>query len=155
MSSNPTPLIRTLNRAECDAVLARNHVGRVAYGKGNRIDIQPVHYVFHRAWIYGRTRHGAMLETTGDSWWPVAFEVDEAEELFRWRSVVVHGGFYTLPPDGAAAQQAEWDEAVGLLRTLLPETFTADDPVAFRLVLFRIAVQDVSGREAVPGGAAG
>jgi len=155
VSSNPTPVIRTLNRAECDAVLARNHVGRVAYARGNRIDIQPVHYVFHEAWIYGRTRHGAMLETTGDTWWPVAFEVDEAEELFRWRSVVVHGGFYPVPPDGAAGEQAEWEAAVGLLRTLLPQTFTADDPVAFRQVLFRIAVQDVSGREAVPGGAAG
>ena len=155
MSSNPTPVIRTLNRAECDAVLARNHVGRVAYARGNRIDIQPVHYVFHDAWIYGRTRHGAMLETTGDTWWPVAFEVDEAEELFRWRSVVVHGGFYPIPPEAAAGRQAEWEEAVALLRTLLPGTFTAGDPVAFRQVLFRIAVQDVSGREAVPGGAAG
>jgi nitroimidazol reductase NimA-like FMN-containing flavoprotein (pyridoxamine 5'-phosphate oxidase superfamily) len=155
VSIDPTPLIRTLNRAECDAVLARNHVGRVAYARGNRIDIQPVHYVFHEAWIYGRTRHGAMLETTGDTWWPVAFEVDEAEELFRWRSVVVHGGFYPIPPDGAAGRQDEWEAAVGLLRTLLPETFTADDPVAFRQVLFRIAVQDVSGREAVPGGAEG
>lgn len=155
MSTTATPLIRTLNRAECDAVPARNHVGRVAYARGNRIDIQPVHFAFHQAWIYGRTRRGAMLDTTGDTWWPVALEVDEAEAPFRWRSVVVHGGFYTIPPDGVAGRQAEWKEAVGLLRTLLPGTFTADDPVAFRQVLFRIAVQDVSGREAVAGGAAG
>jgi hypothetical protein len=153
VSSKPTPLIRTLNRAECDAVLARNHVGRIAYARGNRIDIQPIHYVFHEAWLYGRTRHGALLETTGETWWPVAFEVDEVEELFRWRSVVVHGGFYTIPAEGSAAEQEEWERAVGLLRTLIPETFTPDDPAAFRRVLFRIAVQDVSGREALPGGA--
>lgn len=153
MSSKPAPLIRTLNRAECDAVLARNHVGRIAYARGNRIDIQPIHYVFHEAWLYGRTRHGAMLETTGETWWPVAFEVDEAEDLFRWRSVVVHGGFYPIPREGSAAEQEEWERAVGLLRTLIPETFTADDPAAFRQVLFRIAVQDVSGRESLPGGA--
>ena len=151
MSSNPAPVIRTLDRAECDAILARNHVGRIAYARGNHVDIQPVHYVYHEAWLYGRTRHGAMLETTGETWWPVAFEVDEAEELFRWRSVVVHGGFYTIP----AGEREEWEEGVQLLRTLLPETYTADDPVAFRQVLFRIAVQDVSGREAVPGGEAG
>lgn len=153
MSSKPTPLIRTLNRAECDAVLARNHVGRIAYARGNRIDIQPIHYVFREAWIYGRTRHGALLESTGGTWWPVAFEVDEAEGLFRWRSVVVHGGFYVIPPEGAPGELEEWDRAVELLRTLIPETFTADDPLAFRQVLFRIAVQDVSGREALPGGA--
>ncbi|MEW5931009.1 MAG: pyridoxamine 5'-phosphate oxidase family protein [Gemmatimonadota bacterium] len=154
MSTNATPRIRTLDRAECDAVLARNHVGRIAYARGNRIDIQPVHYVYHEGWIYGRTRHGALLETTGETWWPVAFEVDEAEELFRWRSVVVHGGFYTVPPDGAEDQQREWEQAVALLRGLLPETFTPDDPVAFRQVLFRIAAQDVSGREALPAGGA-
>lgn len=154
MSTRTTPLIRTLDRAGCDAVLARNHVGRIAYGRGNRVDIQPVHYVYHGGWIYGRTRHGALLETTGETWWPVAFEVDEAEELFRWRSVVVHGGFYTIPPDGAEGRQREWDEAVELLRRLLPETFTPDDPVAFRRVLFRIAAQEVSGREALPAGAA-
>ena len=155
MSSSPAPLIRALSRAECDAVLARNHVGRIAYARGNHVDIQPVHYVYHEAWIYGRTRHGAMLETTGETWWPVAFEVDEAEALFSWRSVVVHGGFYTIPAEGSAGEREEWERAVELLRTLLAATFTADDPVAFRQVLFRIAVQDVSGREAVPGGAAG
>lgn len=150
MSTQALPRIRTLNRAECDAVLARNHVGRIAFARGNRIDIQPIHYVFHDAWIYGRTSHGAKLETTGYTWWPVAFEVDEVEELFRWRSVVVQGGFYTIPREGVAGEDAEWEHAVGLLRTLIPETFTPDDPTAFRQVLFRIAVQDVSGRESLP-----
>ena len=157
--STRAPTFRTLSRAECDAMLARNHVGRIAYAKANHVDIQPVHYVYHGvyhgAWLYGRTRHGAMLETTGETWWPVAFEVDEVEELFRWRSVVVRGGLYTVPPDGAPGQEEEWAEAVRLLRTLVPETFTPDDPVAFRQVLFRIAVQEVTGREAVPGGEGG
>jgi nitroimidazol reductase NimA-like FMN-containing flavoprotein (pyridoxamine 5'-phosphate oxidase superfamily) len=154
VSTNATPHIRSLDRAECDALLARNHVGRIAYARGNRIDIQPVHYVYEDGWIYGRTGYGALLETTGETWWPVAFEVDEAEELFRWRSVVVHGGFYTVPPDGPEDQRREWEQAVALLRRLLPESFTPDDPVAFRQVLFRIAAQDVSGREALPPGAA-
>ena len=35
------------------------------------------------------------------------------------------------------------------------ETFTEDDPVAFRTILFRIAVLEVSGREARPGGEGG
>lgn len=148
MSSKATPLIRTLNRAECDAVLARNHVGRIAYARGNRVDIQPVHYVFHEGWLYGRTRHGALLETTGDTWWPVAFEVDEVEDLFRWRSAVVHGGFYVVGPERNPGDREVWGRAVEHLRTLLPETLGADDPVPFRDVVFRIAVQEVTGREA-------
>jgi nitroimidazol reductase NimA-like FMN-containing flavoprotein (pyridoxamine 5'-phosphate oxidase superfamily) len=154
VSSKRAPRIRTLNRAECDAILARNHVGRIAYARGNRIDVEPIHYVFHDGWLYGRTGHGAKLEATGYTWWPVAFEVDEVEELFRWRSVVVHGGFYTISPEGVAGESEEWERAVELLRTLIPETFTPDDPVASRKVLFRVAVQEVSGRESTPADAA-
>lgn len=155
MSTRTQPRIRTMDPAECSAVLARNHVGRLAYARGNRVDIEPIHYVFHDGWLYGRTSHGAKLEATGYSWWPVAFEVDEVEALFRWRSVVVHGGFYTIPEEGVAGEHEEWERAVELLRDLIPETFTEDDPAAFRRVLFRIAVQEVSGREATPGDEAG
>ena len=144
------PRIRALDRDECIAILARNHVGRIAYAHANHVDIQPLHYVYDHGWLYGRTSFGSKLGVTGTTWWPVAFEVDEVEELFRWRSVVVHGGFYTLD-DEVEAQKEEWARGVELLRTLVPGTFTADDPVAFRTVVFRMAVQELTGREAVPG----
>ena len=152
--SDPTPpRIRELDRDECVAILARNHVGRIAYARQNHVDIEPLHYVYHDGWLYGRTSHGAKTEATGTTWWPVAFEVDEVEELFRWRSVVVHGGFYVMDDDRSEVDRDEWRQGVELLRTLLPETLTAGDPVAFRTVVFRMAVQEVTGREAVPGGA--
>jgi nitroimidazol reductase NimA-like FMN-containing flavoprotein (pyridoxamine 5'-phosphate oxidase superfamily) len=151
MSSTPPPTIRPLARAECEAILARNHVGRLAYAWQNHVDIEPLHYVFHDGWIYGRTSHGAKMEAVGYTWWPVAFEVDEVEELFRWRSVVVHGGFYTIPSEGAEWETTEWRQGVELLRRLIPETLGESDPVAFRTVVFRIAAQDLTGREAVPG----
>jgi nitroimidazol reductase NimA-like FMN-containing flavoprotein (pyridoxamine 5'-phosphate oxidase superfamily) len=149
---SPTqPVIRALERAECEQILARNHVGRLAYAFQNHVDIEPLHYVYHDGWVYGRTSHGAKMEAVGYTWWPVAFEVDEVEEIFRWRSVVVHGGFYTIPADGSGWEAEEWRTGVELLRRIVPETFHAEDPVAFRTVIFRIAVQDVTGREAVPG----
>jgi len=154
--SDPThPRIRALGRDECVAILARNHVGRIAYAWQNHVDIEPLHYVYADGWLYGRTSHGAKLETTGTTWWPVAFEVDEVEGLFRWRSVVVHGGFYTLAEDGPDVEREEWAKGVALLRTLVPGTFTDDDPVSFRTVVFRMAVQEVTGREADPGDAPG
>lgn len=149
MSQTGAPQIRSLGREEIDAILARNHVGRIAYGRDNRIDIEPIHYVYADGWIYGRTSHGAKLETTGYAWSPVAFEVDEVEGLFQWRSVVVHGGFYTVPADGAEWERQEWSRGVELLRGLVPETFTGDDPAPHRDVLFRIAVQEATGRECV------
>ena len=150
--SDPTgPRIRTLDHDECVAILARNHVGRLAHARQDRVDIEPLHYVYDEGWLYGRTSHGAKLESAGTRVRPVAFEVDEVEGLFSWRSVVVHGGFYTAEHGGAGNPGDEWSRGVELLRTLVPGTFTDADPAAFRTVLFRMAVQDVTGRAAVPG----
>lgn len=150
MTATGKPVFKKLERAQCEEILARNHVGRMAYARGNHIDIEPVHYVFSQGWIYGRTSQGRKVEMTGHTWWPVAFEVDEVEDLFRWRSVVVHGGLYTIPAGGAGWEEEAWQTGLELLRTLIPETFTEDDPVAFRTILFRIAVQEITGREAFP-----
>ena len=152
MEAAPRPTFREMDESECLELIARNHVGRVAYARGNHIDLEPIHYVYSDGWLYGRTSAGKKIEMTGYSWWPVAFEVDEVEDLFRWRSVVVHGGFYTIPPDGSGHEVEEWTKGVGLLRTLVPQTFTEDDPVPWRTIVFRIAVQEVRGKEAFPDG---
>ena len=85
------PVIRSLDRTECEALLARNHIGRVAYALHDRVSITPLHYVFLDGWLYGRTSHGAKIGIVAHNHW-VAFEVDEVARLFDWRSVVVHGG---------------------------------------------------------------
>src|ERR1043165_5176780 len=118
---SPThPVIRALDRAECERILARNHVGRLAYAWQNHVDIEPLNYVFHDGWIYGRTSHGAKPDAVGHTWGPGAFEVDEVEEVCRWRGVVVHGGFYTLPAEGSEWQAEEWRQGVELLRRIIP-----------------------------------
>lgn len=144
------PRIRALGREECEQILSRNHVGRLAYAWKNHVDIEPLHYVHDGQWLYGRTSPGTKLIVTGEQWWPVAFEVDEVEGLFQWRSVVVHGGFYAIPEDGPEWQEAVRSRGLELLRTLLPETLTPDDPAPHRNVLFRISLQEVDGREATP-----
>ena len=81
--------------------------------------------------------------------------MDEVEGLFHWRSVVVHGGFHAIPREGPEWQEAVRTKGQQLLRTFLPETFTPGDPVPHRTVLFRVALQEVSGRKATPGDPAG
>jgi len=151
MSRGVKPEFRELTGEEVHRILTRNHLGRMAYSRGNVIDIEPIHYVYAEGWLYGRTSRGKKLNTTGEQWWPVAFEVDEVEGLFDWRSVVVHGGFYTLSAEGAEWERRERERAVELIRTLVPEAFTPDDPTPGRDVVFRIAVQEVSGRSATTG----
>lgn len=139
---------RELDEAEIHQVLARNNVGRVAFSKSNRTEIIPVNYVFTSDWIYGRTAAGGSIQRLGETWWPVAFQVDEIDDHFDWRSVVIHGGLYVVPADGATWQREAWNEGLELLRQLVPESLTEHDPVPRRQTIFRIAVQEASGKSA-------
>ena len=150
-----TPTFKTMSDRDSRALLRRSRVGRLAFTFRDRVDIEPIGYVLDGSWLYGRTSYGEKLDVTGTTWWPVAFEVDEVEELFRWRSVVVHGGFYTLENKGVEMHREKWREGVALLRSLVPETFTGADPAPQRTVVFCLAVQEITGREAVPVAAGG
>jgi nitroimidazol reductase NimA-like FMN-containing flavoprotein (pyridoxamine 5'-phosphate oxidase superfamily) len=153
MSTTTEPRIRELERQEIDALLTRNHVGRMAYERRGRIEIEPIHYVYVDGWLYLRTSQGEKYRTMAQSFYsilPVAFEVDEVEGLFHWRSVVVHGSAYLVPHPRDGGDPADWSAAVARLRRLLPDALTDSDPVPFRNLVFRIAVQEATGRECTP-----
>lgn len=144
----PQPSIHELDRAACEAILARHSVGRLAFTAHNRVDIEPLHYVYIDGWIYGRTSPGRKIEGVAHQH-HVAFEVDEVAGPFDWRSVVVHGGWYRMesaPP----AEMPRWERGVEALRALMPGSLTKDDPVPFRTVVFRIHAAEITGRECLP-----
>ena len=55
------PLFKTLSREECESVLLRNNVGRIAFALHDRVSILPIHYVFLNGWVYGRTAAAGKL----------------------------------------------------------------------------------------------
>ena len=150
MNAADTPTIRALTQHECAQLLARNQVGRLAFSFRDRVDIQPVSYIYEAGWIYGRTSEGAKLDTLAHSHW-VAFEVDEVRGTFDWRSVVVRGSFHRIDPEGSPNEQAAYAYALRLVRTIVPDTFTTRDPAPRRTVLFRIAIDEITGRKAEDG----
>ena len=149
-TASPPVEFRELSHDEIEGVLARNIVGRMAFAFHDRVDIQPIHYVYERGWLYGRTSPGNKISTLRHNQW-VAFEVDEVSDVFDWKSVVIHGSFWLLRPRGTPHAVDVWKRAVTLLSNVVPGTLTNDDPVGFRQILFRIAVADVTGREAKQG----
>src|SRR6478672_13615462 len=86
------PTIRALRGDEAEALVARNQVGRIAFSLHDRVDVEPIHYVYDAPWIFGRTSAGAKLLTLEHNQW-CAFETDEVLGMFDWQGVVVKGPF--------------------------------------------------------------
>jgi hypothetical protein len=96
------PQFRELTPAQSTMILARHNVGRIAFTFHDRVGIEPIHYVYQNGILYGRTSHGSKLDVLAHHPW-VAFEVDEVEGLFDWRSVAVQGTFDRAREDGSPA----------------------------------------------------
>ncbi len=144
------PEFRALEPAEIEDVLSRNQVARLAYSFKDRVDVAPIHYVYEDGAVYGRTAPGSKLETLHHHPW-VAFEVDEVEGLFTWRSVILKGTIYFLHAEGATHDEAAWHRAITVLRRLDPRFFTDDDPVPDRTSVFRLRIEEMTGRASRAG----
>lgn len=143
-------LIRDLEFAEIEAMLRSHHYGRLAFSFRDRVDIEPIHYVYDDGWIFGRTAPGTKLTVLTHHPW-VAFEIDDVQGFFEWRSVVVKGTVYFIEPDGSPQQDETYAHALATLRRLVPETLTEADPQPARTVLFRIHIDEMHGRAAGGG----
>lgn len=134
-----------LDRAASDELLLRNNVGRVAYTFHDRVDVEPISYVYADGFVWGRTAPGTKLLMLQHNPF-VAFEVDEVESAVDWRSVVVHGTVYFVSPEGGDRERDAYQAAVDHLRSVYPDVLNEDDVAPSRTVLFRIHVDSVTGR---------
>ena len=151
MPRTMSPTFRELSATEMHELLARNHVGRIAYSFRDRVDIEPISYVFADDAFYMRTEPGSKLATLAHAPW-AAFEVDEVQGPFDWRSVVAHGTVYVLEDAGPPEARATYRAAVGRLREIMPEALGPDDPAPQRRVVLKLYPADLTGREARSAG---
>ena len=143
--------VHVLDRAECEALLMSQHVGRLAFSFRDRVDIEPLHYVYANGHIYGRTQYGTKVNVLAHHPW-IAFEVDAITAQFEWRSVVAHGRIEFPDPDGSPQDVERFERAVEQFRTRVPTAFYADDPTPARALACVIAVQEMTGRATTIGG---
>lgn len=139
----PKPVVRRLDQSEIRKVIERNNVARVGFDAADWIEIHPIHYVFADDYLIGRTSTGTMLSALAQRC-HVAVQIDEIESLFKWGSVLIRSVFLRIP-----AGSASYEEALSSFRVLVPGAFGPDDPTPFRTVLFRIPLQNATGRQSL------
>jgi nitroimidazol reductase NimA-like FMN-containing flavoprotein (pyridoxamine 5'-phosphate oxidase superfamily) len=142
------PKFSKLGERACRALLRRHRVGRLAFSFKDRPDIEPIGFLLDGDWLYGRTSRGTKLVQLKHHPW-VAFEVDEIDGPFDWRSVVVHGAVYFLNPSGE--EHPDFERALRLFRRRDPRILRSDDPVPDRTIFFRIHLDEITGRAASTG----
>jgi uncharacterized protein len=149
MDSMQTPRLqfRNLPATHARDILSRNHLGRLAFTFRDRVDIRPISYKFKKDWIFGRTAPGEKILTIRHHRW-VAFQVDEVEDDRNWVSVIVHGPLYLLDEAEGQDQTELQERARVAVQEMDPLAFTEKDPVPERSILFGVAVEHLSGREA-------
>jgi nitroimidazol reductase NimA-like FMN-containing flavoprotein (pyridoxamine 5'-phosphate oxidase superfamily) len=145
--STRKPVFTALTTKECQAVLARNHIGRLAFLNEGQVDIEPVHYAASNSWIFVRSAEGAKLEAFAHTPY-VAFEVDEVDATFDWRSVVAHGTIYMMSEHGIRVERLDFERALRTLRSFVPETLDVGDPTPFRRTIYGVHVDKLTGRRA-------
>lgn len=147
MTTSGPPRFRELEPAECERILREHKVGRLAFTLHDRVDIEPISYVYEDGWLYCRSAPGTKIEVLARHPW-VAFEVDEVSGPLDWRSVVAKGTAYFVEPNGTSDQREVYRRAVNALRKIAPAAFTEADPTPQRGVIFRIHVNELRGRAA-------
>jgi nitroimidazol reductase NimA-like FMN-containing flavoprotein (pyridoxamine 5'-phosphate oxidase superfamily) len=139
-------VIEPLSRAEIDALLHQEIVGRVGCHLEGRTYVVPVIYAWDGDCVYVQSIEGRKIEMMRAN--PrVCFEVDEYRAGGSWQSVIVEGTYEELDAEGAARALA-----------LLVERFapggsrqrSRDDSLPGRKpVAFRIRPEELSGRRVV------
>ena len=151
--SSPAPrAFRPLDPGATLALLARNHVGRIAYPRRGQLEVEPVVYGLAEGWLWARLAYGHAWGAPGEGGpqgWPVVFEVDEVDAGFRWRSAVVRGTLHPVEHPADGGDPALWVHAVEVIRSLDPTAVLG--AAELRASLVRVAVLDAIGREAEGG----
>jgi nitroimidazol reductase NimA-like FMN-containing flavoprotein (pyridoxamine 5'-phosphate oxidase superfamily) len=145
--TNAQSTVWVLTARETEALLQRNHVGRLAFINHRRVDIEPIGYVYHEGAIYGRAAPGARMTALGGQPW-VALQVDEIRDAFDWQSAVAKGTLYVVEPGMSAQLDDHYEKALRTIRSVMPDALTVNDPVPARTILFRIHIDEMEGRAA-------
>ena len=146
-------MLGKLNEAQIENLLKQQVIGRLACHADGTTYIVPINYVYDGTYIYSHSAEGKKIDMMRKN--PeVCFEVDEIEDVFKWKSAIVWGRFEELT-DMDEKQQA----MQGIIHRIMPlannptdhpsHGITANESdigTSVELIVYKIAVTKKSGR---------
>jgi nitroimidazol reductase NimA-like FMN-containing flavoprotein (pyridoxamine 5'-phosphate oxidase superfamily) len=140
-------MLRRLSQRQCQAVLARGAVGRIAFAHRGQVNIAPLLYVLVGDWLYARADAAMRTAIRRNRW--VAVEVAEVNGVSEWQSVVARGTCYSTTIGGSAADEAIAD-GIARLRSRVPEMSRPGSDARLRTAIYRVHVDELTGYSARP-----
>ena len=141
----PAAVLRPLSPRRCEAVLARNTVGRIAFAHHGHVNIAPMLYVFVDGWLYARADAAMRAAIRHNRW--VAVEVAEVKGVSDWNSVVARGACYSTTEGGSTTDDAI-AHGVARLRSKVPEMSLPGSAARSRTAIYRVHVDELTGYSA-------
>jgi nitroimidazol reductase NimA-like FMN-containing flavoprotein (pyridoxamine 5'-phosphate oxidase superfamily) len=145
-------MIGNLNANQIESVLLNNVIGRIGCYANDRVYVVPVTYAYDGSFIIGHTAEGLKIRMLRDN--PACcFEVDQADNMSNWQSVISWGTFEELQGEEAEkAMKLFIDRLMPLVmsETSLPQNGMSHthktDSHDVQPVIYRIRLQEKTGR---------
>jgi hypothetical protein len=148
--------IKEMSNQDCLDLLTRKRLGRLACAQGSQPYVVPIYYVYGEYCLYSLTTIGKKIEWMRAN--PlVCLEVDDVvKDSPEWTSVIVSGRFEEMPD--TPEWQAKRETALKLLQRYamfwepaLTKTILHGRERPLIPVLYRIRIDEISGRRAIRG----
>ena len=145
--SNTPVLVHELSPGECEAVLERATIGRVACAMDGQPYIVPVHVAFHERYLYGVATLGQKVEWMRTNS-RVCVEVEEITDPRHWTTVLAFGHYEELPSTSIDREGRRRAEELLADRSgfWLPATAKVPSREHATAVLYRISIIRLTGR---------
>jgi nitroimidazol reductase NimA-like FMN-containing flavoprotein (pyridoxamine 5'-phosphate oxidase superfamily) len=144
-------LIHELDTTECAAILKRTSLGRLGCSNADQPYVVPIYFSYDAdaQCVYAFSGIGQKVNWMRDN--PkVCLEVDEIDDKNHWRSVIVVGRYEEIPDDPLQADARRRAERLFQERHKwwLPAAATLPSRPRHQAVIFRIAIEHLTGRRA-------
>jgi nitroimidazol reductase NimA-like FMN-containing flavoprotein (pyridoxamine 5'-phosphate oxidase superfamily) len=144
--------IHEMSTVECNEILERTNVGRLACAHDNQPYVVPINFAFDGCYFYGFTTLGQKVEWMRSN--PlVCLEVDETTNESQWTSIVALGRYEEL------LDEPEYEQARTRAHSFLQKRATwwepayiskehQDQPHSLTPIFYRIRVNQITGHRA-------